>query len=93
MIDIPKIVKALRAGPEYQKWMERFKVDMDKAERLVATQTKHFLVFDIDEKKYMIKSELKVNYNQIVLQECTLPPKKDTKTTTTTIQINNYEYT
>ena len=89
MIDVPKLVKTLRTGEEYQKWKTRFKKDMEKAERLASTQTKHFLVFDIDDKKYMIESELKINYNQIVLQECIVPSKKDAKAI---IEVKDYEY-
>lgn len=89
MIDVPKLIKTLRTGEEYQKWKTRFKIDMEKAERLTNTQTKHFLVFDIDDKKYTIESELKVNYNQIVLQECIVPSKKDVKGQ---VQVKEYEY-
>jgi hypothetical protein len=76
-IDIPKFINSIKSLPDYPKWVARFEKEMQKVTRLPDSQITYFLVYDLDDKKFDILSEYKVTYNQISLQICVIPPKKD----------------
>jgi hypothetical protein len=81
-------LKELKSDQSYKTWKDQFSSFVQSKDR-TPHQLHYYLVYDIDDKTFMIKSEYEVTYNQIVMQTALIPSKKDIKLD---IVIKDYEY-
>ena len=81
-------INKLKQDPEYQTWKDSFlKYVHDKQQLTQPIQ--FFLMYDIDDRKYCIKSEVTPTFNMIALQSAWVMAKKDKDQT---IKIKECEY-
>lgn len=88
MEGIHKLITDLKKDIGYKTWVLQFKNTVERKDR-IPVLIKYFLVYDLDDKTYSIKSEYQVTYNMIVLQTAIIPSKKDVKTG---ITIEDYKW-
>jgi hypothetical protein len=90
MLLLQTLIQDIKALPSYSKEVERFKKDAVSHIRLDrGAQLKLYLLYDIDERKFVKRSEFDAYYNQIVLWEATVPPKREKDKQ---VEIKEYEY-
>lgn len=73
---LKKFMQDLKKDPGYKNWLEQFKNWVATKDR-TNDYLKYFLIYDIDRRSYMMRSEYNITQNQLVLWEAWLPPKKN----------------
>jgi hypothetical protein len=79
MAAVSKFITDLKKDSAYKTWVLQFKNLVERKDRLSTAELKYYLVYDLDEKSFSIKSEYQTNYNMITLKVATIPPKKEIK--------------
>lgn len=72
---LKKLILDLKKDSAYRNWLEQFKNWVATKDR-VNDYMKYFLIYDIDKRHYMMRSEYNITHNQIALWEAWLPPKR-----------------
>lgn len=77
----------LKSDLGYRGWVDQFYYFVHSKDRTREKQT-WYLLYDLDNKSYCIRSEHTANFNQIALKVATIPEKDKIKED---IQIKDYE--
>lgn len=85
--DINLNLAPLKSALDYHGWVDQFNIFVKTKDRTKDKQT-WYLLYDIDKKSYVMRSDLTANFNQIALRVATIPEKDKIKED---IQIKDYE--
>lgn len=80
-------LKPLKSDISYHGWVEQFNLSIRSKDRIKEEQT-WYLLYDIEDKTYVIRSDLTATFNQIALRVAKIPEKNKIKED---IQIKDYE--
>ncbi len=73
---LSKFLSSLRKDQGYKNWKKQFE-DWVQTKDRVNDELKYFLIYDIDDRIYRIRSEYSATHNQIKLITAFIPPKRD----------------
>jgi hypothetical protein len=82
------LVRDIKKNPGYKNWKKQFE-DWVATKDRVNDWLKYFLIYDIDKRHFMMRSEYNITHNQIALIEAYLPPKRDKHKE---IEFKEYDY-
>jgi hypothetical protein len=82
------LIKEIKKGQGYKTWKKQFQDWVNTKDR-TNDHLKYFLIFDVDQRSFKLRSEYSITHNQIALMEAILPPKRNSDKP---IEYKEYKY-
>ena len=86
---VPTYIQQLKNNKDFKKWEDQFRKFVLSRDRLVDRSLTYLLLYDLDDKKWVIESIDSAQFNQVAILKAVIPLKKEVDKQ---VEIKEYSY-